>query len=112
MTVEQRAAADVLCGWQVGLVGEDAISGQTTPAALGQAAARACAASSAAEVEALFPSAEGDYLCLDLTFQHALLTVGFGMADHAKLTLVKRVAYQGTEIEAAWPLGAAINSLG
>jgi apyrase len=49
---------------------------------------------------------------MDLMFQHSLITVGFGMAGDAKLTLVKRLPYHGTEIEAAWPLGAAINSLG
>jgi apyrase len=96
----------------VGLLGDDDITGTTTPAALRAAAARACGAASAAAVEEEFPTADGEYLCMDLMFQHSLLTVGFGMADDSKLVLVKRLPYHGTEIEAAWPLGAAINSLG
>ena len=54
---------------------------------------------------------QAPYLCLDLTFQHSLLTSGFKIPDTTKVSLVKRVKYQSQEIEAAWPLGAAINLL-
>mmetsp|Transcript_28108 Transcript_28108/g.53169 ORF Transcript_28108/g.53169 Transcript_28108/m.53169 type:complete len:478 (+) Transcript_28108:83-1516(+) len=100
---------------QAGLVGEDVISGDTTPGEFGKAAVRACGAESA-EAAAIGFSGVGDsdapYLCIDLTFCHTLLTQGFGLGSDAQLKLVKRIPYQGTEIEAAWPLGAAINSLG
>jgi apyrase len=49
---------------------------------------------------------------MDLTFCFTLLTHGFGMGPSATLTLVKQISYQGNLIEAAWPLGAAINSIG
>lgn len=43
---------------------------------------------------------------------HGLLTRGFGVAEDHSVTLVKRVVYKGAEVEAAWPLGAAINIMG
>lgn len=54
---------------------------------------------------------QAPYLCLDLSFQYSLLTNGFKIEAARSVTLVKRVKYQGQEIEAAWPLGAAINLL-
>lgn len=55
--------------------------------------------------------AQAPYLCLDLSFLHTLLTEGFRIQEGREVTLVKRVKYQSQEIEAAWPLGAAINLL-
>ena len=40
-----------------------------------------------------------------------LLTKGFKIPEEASITLVKKVEYNGDFVEAAWPLGAAINSL-
>ena len=60
-----------------------------------------------AQVEA----SQAPYLCLDLTFLHTLLTEGFRIKEGSDVSLVKRVKYQAQEIEAAWPLGAAINLL-
>lgn len=54
---------------------------------------------------------EAPFLCLDLAFQHTLLTKGFHIPETTPITLVKKVRYQGQEVEAAWPLGAAINLL-
>jgi apyrase len=51
------------------------------------------------------------HLCLDLTYCHALLTKGFRIPEEARITLVKAIMYNGEPIEAAWPLGAAVNSL-
>ena len=56
-------------------------------------------------------SAQAPFLCLDLSFLHSLLTHGFKIQQGQAVTLVKRVKYQSQEIEAAWPLGAAINLL-
>jgi apyrase len=52
------------------------------------------------------------YFCLDLTYAHTLLTSGFKIPESKEVTLVRKVEYQGELIEAAWPLGAAINMLG
>lgn len=57
------------------------------------------------------PADQAPYLCLDLTFQHTLLTKGFKIPDSTKVSLVKRVKYKSQEVEAAWPLGVAINLL-
>ena len=56
-------------------------------------------------------ASQAPYLCLDLSFLHTLLTEGFRIQEGLEVTLVKRVRYQTQEIEAAWPLGAAINLL-
>jgi apyrase len=48
---------------------------------------------------------------MDLSFMHTLLTKGFKIPESKRVTLVKRVKYRGNEVEAAWPLGAAINML-
>jgi hypothetical protein len=40
-----------------------------------------------------------------------LLAQGFGLSEEASVTLVKKVLYAGTPIEAAWPLGLAVDAL-
>lgn len=54
---------------------------------------------------------QAPFMCLDLSFCHSLITHGFKIAADSKITLVKRIQYKNEEIEAAWPLGAAINML-
>lgn len=56
-------------------------------------------------------SVAAQWMCLDLTFCHTLLTKGYKLAEDAAITLVKQVQYNGQNIEAAWPLGAALNDL-
>lgn len=56
-------------------------------------------------------TADRPYLCMDLSFCHQLLNEGFKVPDNAEITVVKRIKYKGNEVEAAWPLGAAINLL-
>lgn len=57
------------------------------------------------------PEGGAPFLCLDLSFCHTVLTQGFDLPEASPLTLVKQVKYNGQAIEAAWPLGAAIDSL-
>ena len=54
---------------------------------------------------------QAPFMCLDLSFCHNLITQGFKIAADSKITLVKRVQYKNEEIEATWPIGAAINML-
>ncbi|GBF92834.1 apyrase-like [Raphidocelis subcapitata] len=65
------------------------------------------------EVARQYSLAEGNapYFCLDLSFCHTVLTQGFDLPEDTELTLVKQVKYNGQAIEAAWPLGAAIDGL-
>ena len=51
------------------------------------------------------------FFCLDLSYAHMLLTKGFKLNEESTITLVKKVEYNGDAVEAAWPLGAAINTL-
>ncbi len=101
---------------QAGAVPENALVAPSTPRAFGDAADAACAAAPGALAEALpgAPTGVDDaaLFCLDLSYCHTLLTRGFGLEDDAPLTLVKQVMYKGDAVEAAWPLGAAINALG
>jgi apyrase len=56
---------------------------------------------------------DAQLFCLDVSYCHALLTAGCGLVtEEAEVTLVKQVEYKGAAIEAAWPLGAAVNALG
>ena len=86
-----------------------------TPSAYLDAAQTACAAPSGGLGDS-FPGvpagADAQLFCLDVTYCHALLTSGFGLEEEQEVTLVKQVEYRGEGVEAAWPLGAAINSLG
>lgn len=98
---------------QAGLVDPDQPSGMTTPGEILAAAKRACALS-VDEVMDTFPSVDekdAAYYCHDLSYAHSLLVVGYKLADATQITLVKQVEYKGQNIEAAWPLGAAINAL-
>ncbi|KAF5941283.1 hypothetical protein HYC85_022450 [Camellia sinensis] len=59
-----------------------------------------------------YPHVEEDnlpYLCMDLVYQFTLLVDGFGLNPWQEITLVKKVKYQNSLVEAAWPLGSAID---
>ena len=92
---------------------KNAINAKTTPAAYAKAADAACSAS-LADVPKQIPGVPEDnaqFMCLDLSFQHSLLTKGMKLADDTSITVAKQVEYNGQNFEAAWPLGAAINTL-
>jgi apyrase len=102
---------------QAGAIPAGASAAPLTPHAFAAAADAACAAApdtlqSILKDAPAAGSEDASLFCLDLSYCHALLTQGFGLADAAPLTLVKQVEYKGRLIEAAWPLGAAINALG
>jgi len=100
---------------QAGALPAGAIAAPATPRDFADAATEACAASPSklkADEAAEMSAADRDLFCLDLSYCHALLTSGFGLADDDAFTLVKQVSYRGKPVEAAWPLGAAIDALG
>ncbi|KAL7106221.1 hypothetical protein ACP275_07G098500 [Erythranthe tilingii] len=83
------------------------------PADFEDAAKRACE-TRLEDGKSLYPRVEADnlpYLCMDLTYQFTLLVDGFGLDKWESITLVKKVQYQNSLVEAAWPLGSAIEAV-
>lgn len=75
-----------------------------------EAAERACK-TSLADAKSVYPRVEDGnlpYLCMDLVYQFTLLVDGFGLDPWQVITLVKQVEYKNSLVEAAWPLGSAI----
>lgn len=92
----------------------DANHQDVMPQEFGALAAKACS-TALDQLAAVFPAVAEElrpFFCLDLTYTHTLLTKGFKIPDDTSIRLVKRVEYNGDLVEAAWPLGAALNALG
>lgn len=90
-----------------------ALSAAATAGAFGKAAESVCA-QPAESLPAQYPAVSaGDapFMCLDLSFCHGVLTRGFRLPPSKPITLVKQIKYRGEATEAAWPLGAAIDSM-
>ncbi|KAG2571030.1 hypothetical protein PVAP13_7KG023158 [Panicum virgatum] len=87
----------------VGFIDSNAPSAKAAPAAFRTAARKACRLG--------IEDANVPYLCLDLTYQHTLLVDGFGLHPAKKITFVSKVKHGEYYIEAAWPLGTAIEAL-
>ncbi|XP_014491077.1 nucleoside-triphosphatase-like [Vigna radiata var. radiata] len=51
------------------------------------------------------------YVCLDLTYQYALFTDGFGLDPLQEITVANKIEYQDALVDAAWPLGTAIEAI-
>ncbi|EFJ53213.1 hypothetical protein VOLCADRAFT_78871 [Volvox carteri f. nagariensis] len=100
--------------FETGIIKEqDAIMWPTSPREFRAKAAEVCSLSTDA-ITKTFPKVQGDaanFLCLDLTYCDVMLTKGFKVDLGTSVTLVKQVLYNGQHIEAAWPLGAAVNDL-
>ncbi|XP_073139237.1 apyrase 2-like [Henckelia pumila] len=95
---------------EAGFVDKNLAVAKVRPADFEEAAKRACE-TSLEDGHATYPNVEQHnlpYLCMDLVYQFTLLVDGFGLDPWQKITLVKKVKYQNSLVEAAWPLGSAI----
>lgn len=78
-----------------------------------EAAKRACQ-TKLEDAKSVYPhvgDANLPYLCMDLVYQYTLLVDGFAIDPWQKITLVKKVKYRNAFVEAAWPLGSAIEAV-
>ncbi|TVU25596.1 hypothetical protein EJB05_28098, partial [Eragrostis curvula] len=96
---------------QVGIVDPHSPNGKSTPAAFRDAALKVCSLN-VQEAKALYPDAwDTEYLCMDLVYEYTLLVDGFGLEPTRDITLVTKVKYGEFYVDAAWPLGDAIETL-
>ncbi|CAN6275759.1 unnamed protein product [Urochloa humidicola] len=98
---------------EVGIVDSNAPNGKATPAAFGAYAENACKLS-IEEAKIAFPDvhdADLPYICMDLAYQYTLLVDGFGVEPTKEITVVDKVKHGEYYVEAAWPLGTAIETV-
>ncbi|KAK4725982.1 hypothetical protein R3W88_030899 [Solanum pinnatisectum] len=95
---------------EAGIINPSLAVAKVRPADYESAANRVCA-TGLEGAKSEFPHVETDnlpYLCMDLVYQYTLLVDGFGLEPQQEITLVKKVEYKNSFVEAAWPLGSAI----
>ncbi|OAY73043.1 putative apyrase 1 [Ananas comosus] len=95
---------------EAGFVDPKQAVAQVKPSDFEEAARRACKLS-VKDAKATYPLISTDnipYLCMDLVYQYTLLVDGFAVEPYQEITLVKKVPYGDASVEAAWPLGSAI----
>lgn len=83
------------------------------PADFEEAAKRACE-TRIEDGQSIYPNVDVSnlpFLCMDLVYQYTLLVDGFDLDPWQEITLVKKVEYQNSLVEAAWPLGSAIEAV-
>ncbi|CAN6362644.1 unnamed protein product [Urochloa humidicola] len=97
----------------VGFIDSKSPSAKAPPAAFLAAAKKACQLD-IKKAKVAYPNIDDKdvpYLCLDLTYTYTLLVDGFGLQPMKKITFVDKVKHGEYYIEAAWPLGTAIESV-
>ncbi|XP_022966301.1 apyrase 2-like isoform X1 [Cucurbita maxima] len=97
---------------EAGFAGPNKPFAEVRPVDFRDAARQACQIK--LEDAGTYPKVKKDnlpYLCMDLVYQYALLVDGLGLDPWQKITLVKKVKYQNSLVEAAWPLGSAIEAV-
>ncbi|MCO5588028.1 hypothetical protein L7F22_041982 [Adiantum nelumboides] len=91
----------------------DAVEAKLKPGDFGRAGKQVCAMS-LEDIGKNYPSikeSDRPYFCLDLVYQYTLLVDGFAIDREQEITLIKKVKYKNNAVEAAWPLGSAIEAI-
>ncbi|PNY04739.1 Nod factor binding lectin-nucleotide phosphohydrolase [Trifolium pratense] len=97
----------------VGLVDQNVANSKIHPVDIRNEAKRACALNFE-DVKSTYPLLTEDkrpYVCLDLLYQHLLLVHGFGLKQKQEITVGGGIQYQNSVVEAAWPLGTAVEAI-
>uniref|UniRef100_A0A0E0BN88 Apyrase n=1 Tax=Oryza glumipatula TaxID=40148 RepID=A0A0E0BN88_9ORYZ len=95
----------------VGFIDSDAPSAKSTPATFKAVAEKVCKLS-VKEAKVEYPNVRDHaYLCMDLIYEYSLLVDGFGLHPSKEITLVDKVKHGEYYIDAAWPLGTAIEAV-
>ncbi|KAM0883967.1 hypothetical protein ACQ4PT_031292 [Festuca glaucescens] len=95
---------------EAGFINPEAAVAKVKPSDFEEAAKRACKLN-VNDAQSSYPGVQKDnipYICMDLVYQYTLLVDGFGVDPQQEMTLVKKVPYSDAFVEAAWPLGSAI----
>lgn len=95
---------------EAGFVDPKAAVAKVKPSDFEETARRVCKLN-LKDAHATYPDVSEEnipYLCIDLVYQYTLLVDGFGVDPYQDITLVKKVPYGDSYVEAAWPLGSAI----
>uniref|UniRef100_A0ACD5YTM2 Uncharacterized protein n=1 Tax=Avena sativa TaxID=4498 RepID=A0ACD5YTM2_AVESA len=95
---------------EAGFINPEAPVAKVKPSDFEEAAKRACKLN-VNDAQSSYPGVQKDnipYICMDLVYQYTLLVDGFGVDPQQEMTLVKKVPYSDAFVEAAWPLGSAI----
>lgn len=95
---------------EAGFINPKAAVAKVKPSDFEEAAKRACSLN-VNDAQSSYPGVQKDnvpYICMDLVYQYTLLVDGFGVDPQQEMTLVKKVPYSDAFVEAAWPLGSAI----
>ncbi|KAK1435052.1 hypothetical protein QVD17_00811 [Tagetes erecta] len=98
---------------QVGFINATERVVEVLPVDFKVAAQRACK-TTFEDAKSTYPDVDPEdlpYLCMDLVYQYTLLLDAFDMQPQKSITLVKQIKYQDSLVEAAWPLGSAIEAL-
>ncbi|KAL0363779.1 UNVERIFIED_CONTAM: putative apyrase 1 [Sesamum calycinum] len=95
---------------ETGIIEPNAPGATVRPIKYLKAAKRACTAN-VDNINSTFPlvgKRDVPFLCLDLVYEYMLLVDGFGVDPLQDITVLKEVKYKGSSLEAAWPLGCAV----
>ncbi|XP_062215724.1 probable apyrase 1 isoform X3 [Phragmites australis] len=95
---------------EAGFVNPKAAVAKVKPSDFEEAARRVCKLN-VKDAQATYPDVSEEnipYLCIDLVYQYTLLVDGFGVDPYQDITLVKKIPYSNSFVEAAWPLGSAL----